>query len=256
MNWNLDWQVRAIALGVVLACVSTANAQNAGAIPRTAAGKPDFSGVWQVLNTAAWDIQEHAADTGVPPGLSVVVGGDIPYQPWAFEKKKQNYANRMTEDTDAKCFLPGVPRITYMPYPFRIIQAEDKVVISYEYLHVLRYIYTNGSAHPPGPIDWYMGDSRGRWEGDTLVSDVIHFNEETRFDKAGNFHSDALHVVERYSFIDRDHLNYEVTVEDPKVFTRAWKMQMPLYRRIEANTRPLEYDCYAFKDLFTLPAGR
>ncbi len=222
-------------------------------VPRTPDGKPDFSGVWQVLNTAAWDIQGHHAGAGVPPGLGVVVGGEIPYQPWALEKRKENFANRMTEDTDVKCFMPGVPRITYMPHPFQIVQTAEKTSILYEYIHVVRQIQTNGTPHPRGPIEWWMGDSRGRWEGDTLVADVVHFTEQTRFDKAGNFHSTDLHVVERYRFIDRDHIDYHVTIEDPKVFTRPWEMRMPLYRRIEPNIRPLEYDCYGFKDVFRLP---
>ena len=223
-------------------------------VPRTADGKPDFSGVWQVLNTAAWDIQDHQADAGVPPGAGVVIGGDIPYQPWALEQKKQNYANRHTEDTDAKCFLPGVPRLTYMPYPFRIVQTPQKLTFLHEYIHVTRHVYTDGTTHPRGPIEWWLGDSRGRWEGDTLVIDVVHFTNQTRFDRAGNFHSEALHVVERLTFIDKDHIDYRVTIEDPKVFTREWQMRMPLYRRIEENPRVLEYDCYAFTDVFRLPS--
>ena len=248
--------------GIVLAwmlsvAVAALGAQAAGQPPpRTPDGKPDLSGVWQVLNSAAFDIEDHQAEPGVPAGTGVVVGGDIPYQAWALEQRKKNYADRLTEDTDAKCFLPGVPRITYMPYPFRIIQTPDRIDISYEYVGALRHIFTNGTPHPPGHIDWWMGDSRGRWEGDTLVVDVIHFNDQTRFDKAGNFHSDMLHVVERYRFIDAGHLDYEVTIEDPKVFTRPWKMQMPLYRRIEPAPRVLEYYCYGFNDVFELPAGR
>ncbi len=230
---------------------STSAVAQASAVPRAADGKPDLSGVWEVLNTAAWDIQDHSADTGTPPGLGVVEGNEIPYQEWALAKKKENFSRRMTDDTDSKCFMPGVPRITYMPYPFRIVQTPRYVTILYEYIHVTRTIYTDGSKHPEG-IDWWMGDSRGHWEGDTLVVDIIDFNDQTTFDKAGNFHSDALHVVERYSFIDKDHLNYDVTIEDPKVFTRPWKMSMPIYRRIEKNVRPLEYDCYAFEHLFTL----
>ena len=216
--------------------------------PRT----PDFSGVWQVLNSAAWDLEDHNADIGTPPGESVVEGHDIPYQPWAVEKKKQNYARRLTEDTDVKCYMPGVPRITYMPYPFRIVQTPKYITFIYEYIHVVRTVYTDGSKHPEG-IDWWMGDSRGHWEGDTLVVDVIDFNDQTTFDKAGNFHSDALHVVERYRLIDKDHLNYDVTIEDPKVFTRPWKISMPIYRRLEKNIRPLEYDCYAFEHVFHAP---
>jgi hypothetical protein len=191
------------------------------------------SGAALTLNTTAWD------GARTPDGQPDVHGS--PYQAWAIEQKKKNYANRATEDTDAKCYLPGVPRITYMPYPFRIIQTPKRIDMSYEYVGALRHIFTNGTPHPPGHIDWWMGDSRGRWEGDTLVVDVIHFNDQTRFDKAGNFHSDALHVVERYSVIDASHLNYEMTIEDPKVFTRPWKMQMPLYKRIEPSPRVLEY---------------
>jgi hypothetical protein len=241
-----------LAAGAVAA--GGASAQTAGMpIPRTPEGRPDFSGVWQVLTTAAWDVQGHHAAPGVPPGLGVVVRGEIPYQPWALEKKKENFANRMTEDTDPKCHQPGVPRITYMPHPFQIVQTPQKTTILYEYIHVIRHIYTDGTPHPRGPIEWWMGDSRGRWEGDTLVVDVVHFTNQTRFDKAGNFHSEALHVVERYTFIDRDHIDYHVTIDDPQVFTRSWELRMPLYRRIEPYVRPLEYDCYAFRDVFRLP---
>jgi hypothetical protein len=135
-----------------------------------------------------------------------------------------------------------VPRSTYMPFPFQIFQTPDYVTIVYEYARAVRTIYTNGSKHPAGHIDFWMGDSRGRWEGDTLVVDVIHFDEQTWFDRAGNFHSDALHVIERYTLIGPDHINYEVTIEDAKVFTRPWKMSMPLYRRKEPNVRLLEYE--------------
>ncbi len=248
--------------GIVLAWMLSGAVVAAGAqaaaqpLPRTPDGTPDLSGVWQVLNSAAFDIEDHHAEPGVPAGMGVVAGGEIPYQAWALEQRKKNYADRLTEDTDAKCFLPGVPRITYMPYPFRIIQTPDRIDISYEYVGALRHIFTNGTPHPPGHIDWWMGDSRGRWEGDTLVVDVIHFNDQTRFDKAGNFHSDMLHVVERYRFIDAGNLDYEVTIEDPKVFTRPWKMQMPLYKRVEQAPRVLEYYCYGFNDVFELPAGR
>jgi hypothetical protein len=215
--------------------------------PRTPNGQPDLQGIWQVLNTAAWDIQDHAARLGVPAGKGVVEGNEIPYQPSALAKKKENFEQRATLDPETKCYLPGVPRITYMPYPFQIIQQADKVAIVYEYVRAVRYIFMNGNPHPPGHIDWYMGDSRGRWEGNTLVVDVIDFNDETWFDRAGNFHSDELHVVERFTPNGPDHIAYEVTIEDPKVFTRPWKMQMPIYRRKEANAQLLEYECYAFE---------
>jgi hypothetical protein len=213
--------------------------------PKTVDGQPNLEGIWQVVNSAAWDIQDHGAWLGVPAGKGVVEGNEIPYTPAALLKKQQNYANRKTADPETKCFLPGVPRITYMPYPFQIIQGKDQVNILYEYIHTLRYIYMN-KPHPSGHIDWWMGDSRGHWEGNTLVVDVVDFNEDTWFDRAGNFHSDALHVVERYTPTGPDHMNYEVTVEDPKVFTRPWKMSMPLYRRQEKNMELLEYECYSY----------
>ena len=164
--------------------------------PRTPDGHPDLQGIWQVLNTAAWDLEDHQASLGVPAGQGVVEGGAIPYQPSALAKKKENFEKRATLDPETKCYLPGVPRITYMPYPFQIIQQADKVAIMYEYVRATRYIYMNGNPHPRGPIDWWMGDSRGRWEGNTLVVDVIHLSDRTWLDRAGNLHSEALHVVE------------------------------------------------------------
>jgi len=213
---------------------------------RTPDGRPDLQGIWQVLNTAAWDIQDHAASLGVPAGRGVVDGNEIPYQPSALARKQENFKNRATLDPVTKCHLPGIPRMMYMPYPFRIVQQADKVAILYEYGRSIRYVYMNGNPHPDGHIDWYMGDSRGRWEGNTLVVDVVDFNGETWFDRAGNFHSDAMHLVERFTPTGPDHLRYDVTIEDPKVFTRPWTMSMPLYRRHEQNVELLEYDCGAY----------
>jgi hypothetical protein len=209
-------------------------------------GHPDLQGIWQVVNTAAWNIEDHNASLGVPAGHGVVEGGTIPYQPAALAKRKDNFEKRATLDPEARCYLPGVPRITYMPYPFRIVQQADKVSILYEYLGVVRYLYMNGNPHPEGPIEWWMGDSRARWEGNTLVADVMHFTNSTWLDRAGNFHSEALHVVERYTPTGPDHLLYEVTLEDPSVFTRPWKMSMPLYRRQERDMELLEYECAAY----------
>ena len=215
---------------------------------RTADGKPDLNGIWQALNTAAWDIQDHTGQLGVPPGQGIVEGNAIPYQPWAAAKKKENFANRATADqTEANCFLPGVPRATYMPFPFEIVQTPKTIAIAYEFAHALRGIPMDGSPHPDGLPDTWMGDSRGRWDGDTLVVDVNSFNDQTWFDHAGNFHSDALHVIERYALANPDHISYEATVEDPKVFTRPWKMSMPLYRRVEKNAKLLEYECVFYQ---------
>lgn len=214
--------------------------------PKTADGHPDIQGIWQVVNTAAWDIQDHGARLGVPAGRGVVDGNDIPYQPWALAKKQENYAKRATLDPESKCLLSGVPRITYMPYPFQIVQQPDKINFIYEYNHSLRNVYMNGNPHPKGPIDWWMGDSRGRWDGNTLVVDVVHFTDQTWLDRAGNFHSEELHVTERYTPTDATHMTYEVTIEDPKVFTRPWKMSMPLYRRVEPQAEIFEYECYSY----------
>ena len=195
-----------------------------------------------MLNSAAWDIRPHNAQDGIPAGLGVVEGGEIPYQPWAAEQQQENYANRLTADPVRQCYLPGVPRITYMPFPFRILQTPDHVVVTYEFAHAVRIIYTDGSPHPL-PNDFWMGDSRGHWEGDTLVVDTTHFNGRTWLDAAGNFHSEALHVVERYTPTTPYHIDYEVTLEDPNVYTRPWTMRMTLYRRMDEGLQILDYDC-------------
>ncbi len=229
------------------AAVGGTQTSGTASIPRTSDGKPDLSGIWQVLNRANDNILAHSASEGVPAGLGVVDGDEIPYRPEARQQIEENLANRETRDTEANCYLPGVPRITYKPFPFQIIQLPEVITFLYEYVHATRYVYTNGSEHPEGPINWWMGDSRGHWEGDTLVVDAVHFTDQTWFDRTGNFHSEALHVVERYSLVDADHINYEVTIEDEEVFTRPWTMRMTLYRRTEPNFQLLDYDCYAFE---------
>jgi hypothetical protein len=219
-------------------------------MPRTPDGKPDFSGIWQALNSAAWDIQDHGAslagNSGVPPGKGVVDGNEIPYKPDALAQKKKNYEKRDTEDPGfAKCYLPGVPRATYMPYPFEIIQNPQMVGIRYQFARAVRIIDLIGKSREwlEGWPDFWMGDSRGKWEGDTLVVDVRKLDERTWFDHAGNFHTENLHVVERYSPLDRDHIQYEATMDDPGVFTRPWKISMPLYRIVDRNPEVFEWDC-------------
>ena len=213
--------------------------------PRTPDGHPDLQGIWQAMNTAVWDIQDHSAQLGVPAGQGIVEGNDIPYLPGALAKRRENYVNRATMDPEARCFMVGVPRITYMPYPFQIVQTATQVTLLYEYVHTVRSVRVN-SPHPKGPIEWWMGDSRGRWDGETLVVDVVHFTDQTRFDRSGNYHSAALHVVERYTRTGPDHMLYEATIEDPTVFSRPWKISMPLYRRLERNIQLLEYECQAY----------
>ena len=215
-------------------------------IPRLDSGKPDFSGIWQSLTTADRDIEPHHARKDAPAGLGIIEGGEIPYQPWAAAKKRENFENREKLDPENKYFMPGVPRITYAPFPFQIFQSDKQLKLLYEYVHSVRTVYTDGTKHPDGHIDWFLGDARGKWEGDALVVDVIHFNDETWFDHSGNFHSDELHVVERYSFLDADHIQYEATIEDPKVFTKPWNISLILYRHKEKNFQLLEYEGYTF----------
>lgn len=213
--------------------------------PRTDEGHPDLSGIWQTLNAASWNLEAHNAEDGVPAGLSVVTGGTIPYKSSALPKRQENYDNRATADPVRQCFLPGVPRIMYMPFPFQIIQTPDHMVMTFEFAHAVRIIYTDGSDHPL-PNDFWMGDSRGRWEGDTLVVDTSYFNDQTWFDASGNHHSSQLHVVERLTPTSENHINYEAMIEDPEVFTEPWTIEMPLYRRLEENLQILDYDCVDF----------
>ena len=234
------------ALVLLVAAASAGGQTPTTSIPRTADRKPDFSGIWQTMNSAAWNVEDHSASPGVPAGQGVVDGGTIPYLPAALAKRDENLRNRATADPETKCYLLGVPRIMYAGFPFQIIQQPTQLTMLYEWAHATRAIYTNGTPHPPGHIDWWMGDSRGRWEGDTLVVDVVHFGPETWLDRAGNYHSDALHVVERFTLVDADHIDYTVTLEDPKVFARPWTMSMILYRHRERNAQLLEYECVGF----------
>jgi hypothetical protein len=224
---------------------SAAGAQAASAARplRTADGRPNLQGIWQVRNRASYDLRDHHARHGMPAGKGVVDGGEIPYQPWAAAKQLENFTNRQTADPLAQCYLPGVPRIMYMEFPFHIFQTRDHLAITFEWSQVFRLIHTNGTAPPVG-IEFWMGDSRGRWEGDTLVVNVTNHNDKTWFDMSGNFHSEALRLEERYTLVDGDTIRYDVTVEDPKVFTRPWKISMPLHRHKDID-RILEYQCKA-----------
>jgi hypothetical protein len=237
-------------------------------VPRTSSGKPNLNGIWQVLNTANYDLEAHAARPAlavrpgpvvpvpaapvvalgavgaVPAGNGVVEGGTIPYQPWAAAKKKENQENWLTRDPEIKCYLPGVPRATYMPFPFQIFQSDKAIFIAYEYAGAVRNLYLVDPGPPP--VDSWMGQSVARWDGDTLVVDATGFNDQSWFDRSGNFHSEALHVVERYTMTGPNHVQYEATIEDPKVFTRPWKISMPLYRHVNKDARLNQFKCVEF----------
>ena len=241
--------------------------------PRAENGKPDLNGIWQAMNEANYDLEGHNARPAmalrpgpygpvpaasvlalgavgaVPPSLGVVEGGEIPYKPEALAQKKKNQENWVTSDPEIKCYLPGVPRATYIPQPFRIFQSNSQLFFAYQYAGAVRNIYLKDPG--PAPVDAWMGQSFGHWEGETLVIDVTGFNDQSWFDRAGNFHSDALHVLERYTRTSPDVISYEATIEDPKVFTRPWKISMPLYRRQEKNAQILDFKCVEFVEELT-----
>ena len=244
-----------VSAAILVSAVMPVSGQNQRtAAPRTSYDKPDFTGIWQAMNTANWDLQAHEARRGpvialgaafsIPGGPGVVEGNEIPYLPAAAAKKKENAENWLTRDPELKCFMPGVPRMMYMPYPFQIIEGRDAILMASEFASASRTIRMNNKEK--SPTDAWMGWSIGRWDGDTLVIDVTDQIDQTWFDRAGNFHSDALHVVERYTPIDRNTISYEATMEDPKVFARPWKISMPLYRHVEKNAQLMEYKCVEF----------
>lgn len=249
----------------------------ASALPRTVDGKPDFSGIWQANNEAYWDLEAHEARPGavvqqgpfpfdfvkvpaapslpfgaaggVPGSIGVVAGdGRIPYRPEALKIKQENGQQWIDQDPELKCYLPGVPRAMYMPYPFQIMQGTDKIAMTFTFTNATRVIHMDKVDALPDTT--YMGHSVGRWEGDSLVVDVTDFNGRTWFDRAGNFHSDGLHVVERFTGMTPDAFRYEVTIDDPKVFTRPWTISMPIYRRLEPNLQLMEYRCIEFVEEF------
>lgn len=220
------------------------------ALPRTVDGKPDLQGIWQVRNRASYDLEDHAASYLIPPGRSVVDGGTIPYQEWARDQRDENFETRQTSDPLASCYMPGVPRIMYMEHPFQIFQTPNQIAMTFEWSLLYRLIYTDGEPIEYPGLHFWMGDSRGRWEGDTLVVDVTSNNDRTWFDMSGNFHSEDMQLVERYTMLDRNTIEYEVTIEDPDVFTRPWTIRMPLYRVTDMD-RLLEYHCRAELEEFT-----
>ena len=219
-------------------------------------GKPNFSGLWQAMTGANWDIQDHSAAPGpfyqlgaafaIPAGQGIVDGNEIPYLPAALEQKKRNNLNRWTADPETKCYMPGIPRANYMPYPFQIVQGSTKIAFAYEFATSNRVV--NMTNHQKAAVPNWMGWSNGHWEGDTLVIEVTGNREDTWFDRAGNHHSDAMKVTERFTLRNPDVIDYEATIEDPKTFTRPWKISFPIYRRLEKNAKLLEFKCVEFTE--------
>ena len=277
-SWMIGGVLVAVAAAFAVVWVSVA--RTAGQTPRparTPEGKPDFSGIWQANNEAYWDLQAHSARAGmvtqpgvypyeyarvpaapvlalgaaagVPASIGVVEGdGQIPYKPEAAALRHENGEHWIDRDPELKCYLPGIPRAMYMPYPFQIVQGTNKIQMAYAFTNASRVIHLDKSDPPPD--DTYMGHSVGRWDGEALVVDVTNLNGKNWFDRAGNFHSDALHLVERFTLMTPDVIRYEVTIEDPKTFTRPWRIAMPIYRRMEPNMQLMEYRCIEFAEEF------
>jgi hypothetical protein len=281
MNIRMHGSMISVAIVAAVAggAVAVSMSETAGQTPRPGriGGRPNFSGIWQANNEAHWDLQAHAARAGVvtqpgvypfeygrvaaapvvalgaaggvPASLGVVQDdGEIPYTPEALAIKQANAEHWIDRDPELKCYLPGLPRAMYMPYPFEITQSTNKIHVAHAFATTARTIHLDEVDRPPA--DTWMGHSVGRWEGDTLVVDVSFFNDKTWFDRAGNFHSEALHLIERFTLMTPDVIQYEVTIEDAKVFTRPWRIAMPLYRRMEPNIQLLEYRCTEFADEF------
>lgn len=254
---NTDSLVPAV-FTLLLALVFALPAQAAeGDIPRLANGQADFNGIWQAIGSAHWNIEPHAADFpplaelgafgAVSAGLGIVEGGEIPYTPEARAKQQANQAEWLQQDPAVKCYLPGIPRANYMPYPFQIVQSPEHTIFAYEFASASRIVYMNRPDFE-SPIPSWMGHSLGRLEGDSLVIDVTDQVPDTWFDQAGNHHSDALKVTERYTHMGPNVLMYEATLEDPNTYTKPWKISFPLYRRLDENMQLLEFKCVEFAE--------
>jgi hypothetical protein len=244
-----------LALCALLAATAHAQGPGAQGIPRLPGGKPDFSGVWQALTTANWNVLTHGASAGppeygallaTPPGYGIVDGDTIPYLPAAAEQQKRNYAARFKEDPELKCYLPGVPRANYLPYPLQIFHSGDRMLIAYQFAGAARIV--NFGPAQPSAIDSWMGVSNARWDGDTLVVDVSGFNGQAWLDRAGNHAGPALHVVERYTLATPDAIDYSATLEDAQTFSRPWSIHFRLYRNPDPQAHLMEFKCVPFTE--------
>ena len=240
----------------VLGCSQEQSSEPSISAPVISSDPPDLSGIWQTMNTASWNLEGHTASKmpvtnilgalgGIPAGMSVVEGGEIPYLPEALGKRDQNRSDWTNLDPVAKCYIPGVPRSTYMPWPFQILQTDTEIFVAYEFGSNSRTIFMDRPG-TEAPLPSWMGYSLGHWEGETLVVNVTKQVPDTWLDASGNYHGPNLVVEERYTLIDENHMQYEATIDDPDVFSRPWKIKIPLYRRMEDGARLLEYKCVEF----------
>lgn len=225
--------------------------------PRDGYGNPDFNGIWQAMGTAHWDLETHESRAGplwqlgalgaIPGGIGIVEGGSIPYRAEALARKLENQANWIELDPVVKCYMPGIPRANYMPYPFQILQTPDHILFAYQFASASRTVFMNRPDYE-AQILTVMGHSLGHFEGDTLVIKVSDQYDLTWFDSAGNHHSENMTVTERFTPTGPNSLLYEATIEDPEIFTAPWKISMPLYRRLENNMRLVEFKCQEYSE--------
>jgi hypothetical protein len=223
-------------------------------------GHPNLNGIWQAMGTAYWNLEAHPATAldefwrlgsmgSIPAGRSVVVGGTIPYRPEALAQRDANRADWPKSDPEAACYLPGIPRATYMPYPWEIIQGDDDIFMVYAYASANRTIHLkNQRTYEEVPVDTWMGWSNGRWEGDTLVVETMAQDDRTWLDRAGNYHSYMMTVTERFTPMNNDHIRYEATIDDPLVYSEPWTIRMPLYRDVSENAELLDFKCVEFSE--------
>jgi hypothetical protein len=243
---------RCTVAALLLATLSIAVSQ--AEVPRLQ-GKPDLNGIWQAMNSANWNLEAHAARKidsawqfgalfAIPAGKSVVVGGTIPYLPEALQMREQLRSEWPKSDPETYCYLPGIPRATYMPYPFQILQGDRDILMVYSYTTANRTIYMRNHQEPP--VDSWMGRSNGHWDGDTLIVQTVGFNGRGHLDRAGNFVSPTLKVTERFTLQNPNVIRYEATLEDPQTYSAPWKIRMPLYKHVEDDAELLEHKCVPF----------
>jgi hypothetical protein len=250
--------MRISSLLLTLLAIAPLAANAAGLrIPRLPNGKPDFSGIWQTTSAGEYDLEPHSARKDAPPSAGIVEGGKIPYLPKALEQRKKNFDTRLTNDPRLKCWTLGTPRGIYYPEPFQVLQRERDLTVVFQFGQSVRTIHTNNTKHPKETDnEFYLGDSRGTWDGDTLVVDVTDFGWETWLDRSGNFHSPQLHVVERWKFLDANTIEYKATLEDPNVFEKPWTLGVILHRHREKNFQLIENYCFTldYDKYYPVPA--
>ena len=254
-------QIAKLGLFILLGIFSiTQVAAQSGEIPRTPSGKPDLSGIWQAMTSAHYDVEPHAASEGphpglmgalsaTPAGLGIVEGGRIPYNEQSLRVRDANKASALENDPLTKCYMPGVPRANYMPFPFQIVQSEGVILMAYEVAESNRIVYVD-QPELESQVDAWMGHSNAHWEGDTLIVRVSGQMPDTWFDRSGNHHSYEMVVEERWTLLGADHVQYEATITDPNTFTAPWNISFPLYRHVADNMQLLEFKCAEFSEEF------